>query len=268
MTSKGNQRLKRKNNFPDTKMEPNLKALKKEDIIAHFNTLQANFNNLEKKNKDLEEENKTHIEAISLLEETVKILQEQANKRKKDKETKEMATDTSELKSANTEVYLCGDCDYVANCMHDFNDHTHSPEGFEDYDDTLFTCNFCDESFKTLSEVMKHKKDIHTSSVQHCKQYLENDCSFGENCWFLHCESFKNSDPSFKCNLCERKFRTQNVLREHMKIFHLENVSNCKNENECKFGPRKCWFIHQENIDIAYKKARSEVQNNVIYDME
>ena len=46
--------------------------------------------------------------------------------------------------------------------MHDFNDQTQSPEGFEDYDDTLFTCKFCDESFKTLSEVMKHKKYIHT----------------------------------------------------------------------------------------------------------
>ena len=83
MTSKGNQRLKRKNNFSDTKMEPNLKALRKEDIISHFNTLQANFNILEKKNADLENKNKTHIEAISLLEETVKILEEQANQMKK-----------------------------------------------------------------------------------------------------------------------------------------------------------------------------------------
>ena len=253
-------------------MEPNLKALKKEDIIAHFNTLQANFNNLEKKNKDLEEENKTHIEAISLLEETVKILQEQANKRKKDKDTKEMATDTSELKSANTEVYLCGDCDYVANCMHDFNDHTHSPEGFEDYDDTLFTCNFCDESFKTLSEVMKHKKDIHTSSVQHCKQYLESICFFGNSCWFIHSESMRNSEPSHGCNFCEEKFRTQNALRGHMKLLHLQFVPKCKSENDCKFGPRKCWFIHQQNVEIAYKNAKRKIQpnndNDEIFDME
>ena len=50
-----------------------------------------------------------------------------------------LETNTSELKGANTEVYLCGDYDYVANCMNDFNDHRHSPEGFDDYDDTLFT---------------------------------------------------------------------------------------------------------------------------------
>ena len=73
---------------------------------------------------------------------------------------------------------------------------------------------------------------------------------------------------SFECNFCKEKFWTQNAFREHMKIFHFENVSNCKNENECKFGPRKCWFIHQENIDIAYQNAKSEGRNNAIYDME
>ena len=118
---------------------------------------------------------------------------------------------------------------------------------------------------------MKHKKSIHTSNVQHCRHYLENDCSFGQNCWFLHCESFKNSDPSFKCNLCKKKFLTQSAFREHMKLFHFENVSNCKNEYECKFGPRKCWFLHHENINVAYQNAKSEGQNNdnnTIYDME
>ena len=50
MTSKVNQRVKRKNNFLDTKIEPNMKALKKDDIIAKFNALQENFDILKKKN--------------------------------------------------------------------------------------------------------------------------------------------------------------------------------------------------------------------------
>ena len=43
MTSKVNQRAQRKNNFLDVKNEPNMKALKKEDIIAQFNALQAKY---------------------------------------------------------------------------------------------------------------------------------------------------------------------------------------------------------------------------------
>ena len=71
--------------------------------------------------------------------------------------------------------------------------------------------------------------------------------------------------------LCEEKFRTQSAFREHMKLFHFKNVANCRNEYECKYGARKCWFLHQENINIAYQNAKNEGQNNdknTIHDME
>ena len=61
---------------------------------------------------------------------------------------------------------------------------------------------------------------------------------------------------SFKCNFCDKKFTTHNILGENMKILHYQFVSNCKNYGECKFGPRKCWFLHQEDIKNAYKNAK------------
>ena len=271
MTSKVNQRVKRKNNFLDTKIEPNMKALKKDDIIAKFNALQENFDILKKKNEDLEKEKKTHIEAINLLEETVKLLEKQANVSNVDKKTEEIQTQTSDLKVYNSEVFLCGDCDYVADCMHDFNDHTHSLDSLEDQENSLFKCNFCDQTFGTLIEVMKHSKAVHSSSVPHCKEYLENVCFFGDSCWFQHSEYFRNSEPTFRCNFCDEKFRTQNAFREHMKLMHFQFVVKCTHANECKFGPRKCWFFHHENIEIAYQNAKNEGQindNNEIDDME
>ena len=60
MTSKENQRVKRKNNFCDIKSEPNMKALKKEDIIVQFNALQEKFDIIEKKNMDLVRRKKSH----------------------------------------------------------------------------------------------------------------------------------------------------------------------------------------------------------------
>ena len=126
MTSKANQRIKRKNEFSN-KLEPNMKALKKEDIIARFTALQASYDTLEKKNRSLEEENKTHLEAIHLLEETVRVLETQLNRNIVEKVTREVQTGTF----ASTEVYLCEDCDYAADCIHDFNDHTHSPDGLK-----------------------------------------------------------------------------------------------------------------------------------------
>ena len=268
MTSKINQRAKRKNEFSDKKIEPNMKALKKEDIIAQFTALQAKYNilevkvlDLEKKNKSLEEEKRTHKEVIDLLEETVKVLEEKANQNKIDKKTAEIQTDISNLEGTSTQVYHCGDCDYAADCIHDFNDHTHSPDGLDILCTSLVNCKFCDESFETLQEVMKHNKTLHTSSVQHCEQFLKNICFYGDKCWFIHNESFRKSEPSFKCNFCPEKFKTENNFREHMKSLHIQFVANCKHEVECRFGPKKCWFIHKEDIEIAYQNAKSENAN-------
>ena len=143
------------------------------------------------------------------------LLEMKANHEKIDKNTTETQTDVPKSKGASPQVYFCGDCDYLADCIHDFNDHTHSPEDLSNLDSSLFTCNFCDKRFETLQEVMKHKKNKHISSVQHCKQFLQNVCFYGDDCWFLHSESLRKSEPRFKCNFCDEKSRTHNLLREH-----------------------------------------------------
>ena len=76
----------------------------------------------------------------------------------------------------------------------------------------------------------------------------------------MHSESLRRSEPSFTCNFCEEKFRTENSLREHMKLFHIQYVQRCKNENDCRFGPSKCWFAHQNNIEDGYQKQKVKMQ--------
>ena len=137
-----------------------------------------------------------------------------------------------------------------------------SGEDMEDPKNHTFFCPLCDKIFETLSEVMKHNKANHTSSVQHCKQYLENTRFFGGCCWFLLSEAFRKTEAIFKCNFCEDRFMTQKDLREHMKLVNFQFVSKCKRGNECRLGPRKCWFIHQENIKIEYHNAKNGIKIN------
>ena len=73
-------------------------------------------------------------------------------------------------------------------------------------------------------------------------------------------ETFLESEPNFKCNFCEEKCLTKIALRQHMKKLHMQSILKCKNEVECKFGRKKCWFIHQEDIEIVYHNAKSENQ--------
>ena len=46
-------------------------------------------------------------------------------------------------------------------------------------------------------------------------------------------------------------------------IFYASSKTKCKNENECKFDPRKCWFVHQQDIEMAYFNAKNEGQNKI-----
>ena len=66
------------------------------------------------------------------------------------------------------DLYHCGECDYIADfVVHDWNDHTHTPEDLHNDD---FPCKFCDESFETMPDIMRHNKLVHTSLIQHCKK--------------------------------------------------------------------------------------------------
>ena len=90
-----------------------LKSMKKIDLIQYCENILI-------RNQELIEDNK------NLLKLKVKQADEIALLQKNNAELKE--------KCSNTPVYLCGDCDYLAECIHDFNDHTHSPEDFNDSD--------------------------------------------------------------------------------------------------------------------------------------
>ena len=265
--------VKRKGNASVAKIEPPKKAVKKNELIDQAHALQEELTNLKEENRILIENQKKHIEAIHLLEETVTVLQSKKNDTEKEhKKTIDNLEETvKELRSkcANRSVYLCGECDYLANCVHEFNEHTHSQDDLEIEENSQVDCRFCDESFGTLEEVMQHNKINHTSNVQDCLNFLENSCWYGENCWFLHRESIQNLEPSFTCKFCEKKFKNRNSLSEHMKMLHIQFVPKCKNEGDCKFYPRKCWFVHQEDIENAYLNAKNGSQSeNKVHDME
>ena len=84
--------------------------------------------------------------------------------------------------------------------------------------------------------------------------------SYGENCWYIHDQSLKESDATIKCNFCEDKFKTKYHLMHHKKIKHVDKVKMCMNEKkECIFGSDKCWFLHSENIEDEYNIAKSKV---------
>ena len=114
---------------------------------------------LESKYTALVKEKESCIEAINLLEETIKVLENKSDKPKKSTGTQ-------------TEIMRCEECEFPAESVTELVDHLHEfhpLDGMESDENSLFNCRFCDESFETLTEVMKHNKLTHTNNVQHCQ---------------------------------------------------------------------------------------------------
>ena len=244
MTSKANQRVKRKNEFSDLKIEPSLKALKKDDIIARFIALQSNYNNLEKKNRSLEEEKKVHLEAIQLLEETVKVLETTAKKDKVETSTKDIQTITFE-----TDIIRCNECDYPADDLVDLGEHM-----YEFHTENPFchiSCFYCDENFKNENNLMKHRKLVHEEKVKDCNLFMEGICPFGDECWYKHQENSRKQIPEYKCRICQKTFNSKVEFMKHRKSDHIEIVPICRNSSNgpCSLGTEICWFRHDNEYD-------------------
>ena len=110
-------------------------------------------------------------------------------------------------------------------------------------------CNFCENYFNAMKELMSHKKNIHGDKVSICRYFANGTCTFGDqNCWFSHSEKIDIKERStFKCSSCEKEFKSHADCLKHRKQEHTNLVPFCNNEEKgtCNYGSLNCWFRHQ-----------------------
>ena len=48
-------------------------------------------------------------------------------------------------------------------------------------------CNKCEQEFKTLAELYKHRKLVHVEIVSKCRKFSLGTCAYDDSkCWFIH----------------------------------------------------------------------------------
>ena len=188
-----------------------------------------------------------------MLEETVKLLENRATS----SHTKKSSV------TVQTEILRCEECEFPADCMIDLVDHMHEFHPLPTIEEGL-ECHYCGERFPSKSEVMKHRKDVHTEKVNHCTKFSEGESDFGESCWFKHDEIFKHSNPDYECNICENKFKTKRALMKHKKEQHIEIIPICKYSKNgcCMFRPINCWFNHKNIHETQKNHFNNDMENN------
>ena len=76
-------------------------------------------------------------------------------------------------------------------------------------------CNICDKAFTKRTDVMKHKKTEHPKSVQTCKLFKKGNCTYLDNCWFLHENQWLYNDEHEKLKIWNK----WNNMGRSMKIW-------------------------------------------------
>ena len=249
--------------------------MKKNDLLAEYNTIQIKCKALEDEKKIFIDNQKKHIEAINLLEETVNVLQAKLNAMQKAKCTVSVQTDdtmlneiekgiknangkTSSTQTEDVDFMRCEDWEYPAQDICDLGAHIFQYH-VSQHHEKLIKCYFCDEKFESKGSLMIHRKKTHKEKVNICWKFLDQNCEKGdEDCWYLH----KKPEVLLKCTFCEKEFNIKQELMKHRKSEHKEYVKVCKNSKErsCKFN-ESCWYIHEKLQDEKFQKNSQEILN-------
>ena len=170
---------------------------------------------------------------------------------------------------------ICKLCQYQAKDIYDYDGQVWSeictdPTVQKESDQSQFlSCQFCDNKFALLRELMMHKKRQHGEKLNICWNYANGKCEFwDEKCWFLHMDGSENK---FECTACDKTFVIKDKFVNHKKKHHKESVQTCRNvvSGSCRYGSEKCWFDHGDTTkDESNEKVNIEVIEKLFLMME
>jgi len=149
----------------------------------------------------------------------------------------------------------CVECEFEASSKNEFNWHMNANHGWpsqtdneEEYDKKII-CNMCGEILDTKGSLMRHRKEMHLEEVKLCSFFVDGNCDYPDDaCWYIH-DKKKAQQQKFKCNLCEKVFKTKFSLMHHKKECHDQSVPLCKGFQNgfCRFEGQTCWYKHNQH---------------------
>ena len=169
---------KRKNNTSELKIEPPKKSMKKDELLAQYNSLFKLFNDVREENKILQQnQKKSEAEIENLKKRLLAEVNQKVALENGDKEHVNV--------SVQTEMIRCDDCESPAEDIYDLVDHMHREHPLEDYEFD-WRCEHCEKGFHDQKRLLLHIQYVHNGTNKVCRHFLEGYCFFGNECWYSH----------------------------------------------------------------------------------
>ena len=156
----------------------------------------------------------------------------------------------------------CDSCAFQANCASELMKHLkvtgHQPSKHVSDKRKLFEdhkqCYTCKMDFDGYYNLMDHRKTVHPSNKK-CRNYLKGECTFRDECWYVH-EEISNKESifeSFKCEMCKSNFKGRSNFMKHKKLIHPESVPSCEkfSTENCERNEKDCWFEHRAGAEVT-----------------
>ena len=241
----------------DKKAKKAKKAPTKAELMVQFEALQKDHEALQKEHEDLRKENKQNLEIIETMSMKVTTLE---------KEKEEHLEDDQPMEDEVEESYKCKLCDFEADDVYELDAHWFSTR----CGDSLLHCHYCDRNYLTKGDLMKHRKRNHPEKVNSCLHFFGGGCDRGaDTCWYSHKSTSASRAidlPEFKCNNCDKVFVNKFEYIHNRKVDHKESVPYCKKGmgGTCWFGPKNCWFQHEERKITNENEINEKEMNQAI----
>ena len=147
------------------------------------------------------------IKKVDILEQTIENC---TQKDFKNGETKDMPNIGASEKSDDEGDWNCVKCSFQTNGEGRLSKHIRVAHENG--------CDICENKYDSRKDLMDHKKEDHSETTKHCRDYLFDKCQYRkEECQYLHAEKEKNNVDVFKCNNCENTYSNFEELMEHQK---------------------------------------------------
>ena len=268
----------------------------KDVLLKQLRVLEEKIIQLDNEKKVTEEligklkaENDKHNEENKYLEE--KIINLENETKTHTSQPNVVTTDSGDI------LMFCNECEYPAEDIYDLGEHMYEIHSsrYEGEGEVCFVCDicndrfvtnlelsghaekhhreagsikckFCDECHQSKTELMRHNKQVHISTVSTCWNYSLGTCVFGDQaCWFKHSEPVASSN--MQCKICDKIFPNKSEYHMHRKENHTVLVTPClgAQNGNCKYEDASCWFSHDvrnqsDNAETAAKDKNEVIQ--------